>query len=122
MLEDEDYGVDEDWGKWLLDQYEIDDDFHNVANELGEEGEYQCRQCLTVFSDKSEFAEHIKFHVENYVLDFIRKHQPISARRIHTKLGFGDKAFGNYLDELLQNKKIHYREKHGWALSNFNFK
>ena len=56
------------------------------------------------------------------VLDFIHKHQPISARRIHTKLGFGDKAFGNYLDELLQNKKIHYREKHGWALSNFNFK
>ena len=56
------------------------------------------------------------------VLDFIRKHQPISARRIHTKLGFGDKAFGNYLDELLQSKKILYREKYGWALSNFNFK
>ena len=59
---------------------------------------------------------------KEHVLDFIRKHQPISARRIHTKLGFGDKAFGNYLDELLQSKKIHYREKHGWALSNFNFK
>ena len=59
---------------------------------------------------------------KEHVLDFIHKHQPISARRIHTKLGFGDKAFGNYLDELLQSKKIHYREKHGWALSNFNFK
>ena len=56
------------------------------------------------------------------VLDFIRKHQPISARRIHTKLGFGDKAFGVYLEELLHSKKIHYRIKHGWALSNFNFK
>ena len=56
------------------------------------------------------------------ILDFIHKHQPVSAKKIHTKLGFGDKAFGNYLDELLQNKKIHYREKHGWALSNFNFK
>ena len=59
---------------------------------------------------------------KEHVLDFIHKHQPISARRIHTKLGFGDKAFGNYLDELLQSKKIHYREKYGWALSNFNFK
>ena len=56
------------------------------------------------------------------VLDFIHKHQPVSAKKIHTKLGFGDKAFGNYLDELLQSKKIHYREKYGWALSNFNFK
>ena len=56
------------------------------------------------------------------VLDFIRKHQPVSARRIHAKLGFGDKAFGVYLDELLHSKKIHYRIKHGWALSNYNFK
>ena len=56
------------------------------------------------------------------VLDFIRKHQPISARRIHAKLGFGDKAFGIYLDELLHSKKIHYNIKHGWALSNFKTK
>ena len=56
------------------------------------------------------------------ILDFIRKYQPVSARRIHAKLDFGDKAFGVYLDELLHSKKIHYRIKHGWALSNFNFK
>ena len=56
------------------------------------------------------------------VLDFIRKYQPVSARRIHAKLGFGDKAFGVYLEELLHSKKTHYNIKHGWALSNFNFK
>ena len=59
---------------------------------------------------------------KEHVLDFIHKHQPVSAKKIHTKLGFGDKAFGVYLEELLHSKKIHYRIKHGWALSNFNFK
>ena len=116
MSEDDDYGIEEDWDKWLLDQYEIDDDFHNVAGEIGEEGEYQCRQCLTFFSDKSEFVEHIRFHVANYVLDFIGKHQPVTAKTIHTK-------FKNFdLSQLLDNGKAHFSfEEGGWALADYDF-
>ena len=93
---------------------ELLDDYERVDDE--EEIRYQCRQCLTFFLDKTEFKEHIIFHVGNYVLDFIGKHQPVTAKTIHTK-------FKNFdLSQLLDKRKVKFSyEEGGWALPDYDF-
>ena len=108
---------DDDWDKaWLFTQYDTHNGFDYTSVDIEGKIEYQCRQCLTVFSDKSEFVEHIKFHVENYVLDFIRKHQPVTAKIIHTQ-------FKNFDMSLLLDKgKVRFSyEEGGWALADYDF-
>ena len=97
MSEDDNYESKDDS---KLDEEEYDD------FESYQEGrKYQCRQCLTFFADSSDFKKHIKFHQDNYALEFIRDLQPVDGAIILSRF----KQFD--LVELEKAKKIKFSEK-----------
>ena len=109
MSKDENYESEDDS---KLDEEEYDD-FESYQ----EERKYQCRQCLTFFTDSSDFKKHIQFHQDNYALEFIRDLQPVDGAIILSRF----KQFD--LVELEKAKKIKFSDEHmAWTLYDYDVK
>ena len=111
MSEDENY-ESEDENYESKDDSKLDEEEYDDFESYEGERKYQCRQCLTFFTDSSDFKKHIQFHQDNYALEFIRDLQPVDGAIILSRF----KQFD--LVELEKSGKIEYSdEDNGWMLA-----